>query len=60
MKKFIVSIDAETTSNRSILFDLKGVSFFFTKEFTQYFPKNGWVEHNPDEIWRTTAKTLKM
>jgi len=60
MKKFIISIDAGTTSNRSILFDLKGKPVFSAqKEFTQYFPKSGWVEHNPEEIWRTTLKTLK-
>ena len=60
MRKFIISIDAGTTSNRSILFDLKGKPVFSSqKEFTQYFPKSGWVEHNPEEIWRTTLKTLK-
>ena len=60
MKKFIISIDAGTTSNRSILFDLKGKPIFSSqKEFTQYFPKNGWVEHDPEEIWITTIKTLK-
>ena len=60
MRKFIISIDAGTTSNRSILFDLKGKPVFSSqKEFTQYFPKSGWVEHDPDEIWRTTVKTLK-
>ena len=60
MKKFIISIDAGTTSNRSILFDLKGKPIFSSqKEFTQYFPKSGWVEHNPDEIWKTTVQTLK-
>ena len=59
MRKFIVSIDAGTTSNRSILFDLKGKPLFSSqKEFTQYFPKNGWVEHNPEEIWKTTVRTL--
>jgi glycerol kinase len=60
VKKFIISIDAGTTSNRSILFDLKGKPVFSSqKEFTQYFPKNGWVEHDPEEIWRSTVKTLK-
>ena len=60
MRKFIISIDAGTTSNRSILFDLKGKPIFSSqKEFTQYFPKSGWVEHNPDEIWKTSIKTLK-
>ena len=59
MKKFIISIDAGTTSIRSILFDLKGKPIFSSqKEFTQYFPKNGWVEHDPDEIWTKTKKTL--
>ena len=60
MKKFIISIDAGTTSNRSILFDLKGKPIFSSqKEFTQFFPKNGWVEHDHEEIWKTTIKTLK-
>ena len=60
MKKFIISIDAGTTSNRTILFDLNGKPIFSSqKEFTQYFPKSGWVEHDPEEIWRTTLKTLK-
>ena len=60
MKKFIISIDAGTTSNRAILFDLKGKPIFSSqKEFTQYFPKSGWVEHDPEEIWSTTRKVLK-
>ena len=60
MRKFIISIDAGTTSNRAILFDLKGKPVFSSqKEFTQYFPKSGWVEHNPEEIWNTTKKVLK-
>ena len=60
MRKFIVSIDAGTTSNRAILFDLKGRPVFSSqKEFTQYFPKSGWVEHDPEEIWRTTVKILR-
>ena len=59
MKKFIISIDAGTTSVRTILFDIKGKPVFSSqKEFTQYFPKNGWVEHDPDEIWTKTKKTL--
>ena len=59
MKKFIISIDAGTTSVRSILFDLKGKPIFSSqKEFKQYFPKNGWVEHDPDEIWIKVKKTL--
>lgn len=60
MKKFIVSIDQGTTSTRTILFDLAGKPIYTSQlEFTQYFPKSGWVEHNPEEIWSTTKKTLK-
>ncbi len=59
MRKYIISIDAGTTSIRSILFDLKGKPIFSSqKEFTQYFPRNGWVEHDPEEIWSKTKKTL--
>ena len=59
MKKFIISIDQGTTSSRSVLFNLKGKPIYSSqKEFTQYFPKNGWVEHDPEEIWSTTKKTL--
>jgi len=60
VKKFIVSIDQGTTSSRAILFDLAGKPIYTSQlEFTQYFPKSGWVEHNPEEIWNTTKKTLK-
>ncbi len=60
MKKFLVAIDQGTTSTRVILFDVKGnVKFTSQFEFKQYFPENGWVEHNPNEIWLTTLKALK-
>ncbi len=60
MKKFLVAIDQGTTSTRAILFDVKGnVKFISQFEFKQYFPKNGWVEHNPNEIWLTTIKALR-
>ena len=59
-KDFIISIDQGTTSSRAILFNLKGEPVYSSqKEFTQYFPKSGWVEHNPEEIWETTKNTLK-
>ena len=59
MKKFIISIDQGTTSSRSILFNLQGKPIYSSqKEFTQYFPKSGWVEHDPEEIWKTTKQTL--
>ncbi len=61
MKKFIISIDQGTTSSRVVLFDIKGnIQFISQYEFKQYFPRNGWVEHNPNEIWSTTFKALKQ
>ena len=61
MKKFIIAIDQGTTSSRAVLFDTKGrIKFISQYEFKQYFPKNGWVEHNPNEIWLTTLKALKQ
>ena len=58
-KKFIIAIDQGTTSSRAILFNTKGKSLFKSQlEFKQYFPKNGWVEHNPEEIWNKTRKVL--
>ena len=59
MKKFLVAIDQGTTSSRAILFSLSGKPIYTSqKEFKQYFPKNGWVEHNPNEIWSTVKKVL--
>ena len=60
MKKLILSIDQGTTSTRSILFDLQGNKIYSSQyEFNQIFPKLGWVEHNPEEIWNITLKTIK-
>ena len=60
MRKFLIAIDQGTTSTRVILFDTQGnIQFKSQFEFKQYFPKNGWVEHNPNEIWLTTLKALK-
>src|SRR5699024_5728211 len=54
MGKYVMALDAGTTSNRCILFNKKGeIVSVAQKEFTQYFPKPGWVEHNADEIWST-------
>ena len=54
MKQFVMALDAGTTSNRCILFDKQGnICSVAQKEFTQYFPKPGWVEHDADEIWST-------
>ncbi len=54
MGKYIMALDAGTTSNRCIIFDKQGeIKSVAQKEFTQYFPKPGWVEHDPEEIWST-------
>lgn len=54
MGKYIMALDAGTTSNRCILFNAQGeVCSVAQKEFTQYFPKPGWVEHDAEEIWAT-------
>ena len=61
MKKnnFIISIDQGTTSSRTILFNTSGNIVFKSQlEFKQFYPKDGWVEHNPEDIWKTTRKTL--
>ncbi len=52
MAKYVMALDAGTTSNRCILFNQKGeICSVAQKEFTQYFPKPGWVEHDASEIW---------
>lgn len=52
MAKYVMALDAGTTSNRSILFNEKGeICSVAQREFTQHFPKPGWVEHDADEIW---------
>ncbi len=52
MAKYVMALDAGTTSNRCILFNKKGeILSIAQKEFTQYFPKPGWVEHDANEIW---------
>ncbi|MDO4451534.1 MAG: glycerol kinase GlpK [Lachnospiraceae bacterium] len=54
MGKYIMALDAGTTSNRCILFNEKGeMCSVAQKEFTQYFPQPGWVEHDANEIWST-------
>ena len=54
MAKFVMALDAGTTSNRCILFDEQGnICSVAQKEFNQYFPKPGWVEHDANEIWST-------
>ena len=57
---YIVAIDQGTTSTRSILFDhnMRAVNIS-QKEFTQYFPHSGWVEHDPEDLWNTAVSTFK-
>ncbi len=58
--KYILAIDAGTTSSRAIIFDKKGQQMGMGQhEFPQYFPKESWVEHRPIEIWETQIKALE-
>ena len=61
MAKYVMALDAGTTSNRCILFNEKGeMCSVAQKEFTQYFPKPGWVEHDADEIWSTQLEVAQQ
>ena len=61
MAKYVMALDAGTTSNRCILFNEKGeMCSVAQKEFTQYFPKPGWVEHDADEIWATQLEVAQQ
>lgn len=58
-KKFILALDQGTTSSRAIVFDHNGhIKSVAQKEFTQYFPQPGWVEHNLNEIWSSQASVI--
>ena len=60
MKKYVLSLDAGTTSSRSILFDKSGKQIAVAQEeFSQFFPKKSWVEHDPNEIWQTQLNSIK-
>jgi len=60
MSQYILSIDQGTTSSRAMLFDENGHACFTAqKEFSQHFPKDGWVEHNAEEIWTTTLTVVR-
>ena len=59
MKKYIMAIDQGTTSSRAILFDEKGqIAYSAQKEFNQYFPHPGWVEHDANEIWLSVLSVM--
>ncbi len=56
MGKFVLAIDQGTTSSRAILFDKSGsIKAMAQREFTQFYPQPGWVEHDPNELWSTQA-----
>jgi glycerol kinase len=58
---FVLALDQGTTSSRAIVFaadlSIKGLA---QREFTQHYPGSGWVEHEPDDIWRTTVETARQ
>lgn len=59
MEQYILALDQGTSSSRAIVFDSKGTPVSVSqKEFTQYFPQPGWVEHNPMEIWSSEAAVI--
>lgn len=59
MEKYILSLDQGTTSSRAMLFNKKGeIVHVAQKEFTQYFPNPGWVEHNANEIWGSILSVI--
>ena len=58
--KYVLAIDQGTTSSRAILFNHQGTIITLAqKPFQQYFPKPGWVEHDPNEIWYTQSSVIK-
>ncbi len=61
MSKKIISIDQGTTSSRAVVFSDKGELIGFEQiEFKQFFPNDGWVEHNPEEIWLSVVEVLNL
>ncbi|WP_425049511.1 glycerol kinase GlpK [Psychromarinibacter sp. S121] len=56
----VLAIDQGTTSTRAILFDAKmDIAASAQEEFAQHYPRSGWVEHDPDDLWRTTLRTCR-
>lgn len=59
MKKYLMALDQGTTSSRCIIFDKQGnIVSMAQREFEQYFPQSGWVEHDADEIWASQASVM--
>ncbi|MEO1930397.1 MAG: FGGY family carbohydrate kinase, partial [Pseudohongiella sp.] len=60
MNKHILAIDQGTTSSRALVFNSNGQQEGISRqEFTQFFPADGWVEHDASEIWQTTLASIK-
>lgn len=60
MTKYVLAIDQGTTSTRAMLFDQDmRVAAVAQEEFQQHFPRSGWVEHDPEDLWRTTVSTCQ-
>lgn len=60
MTDYLLAIDQGTTSTRTIMFDRQGQTRASAQEeFEQHFPADGWVEHNPDDLWQSTLSTLQ-
>jgi glycerol kinase len=60
MARFVMALDQGTTSSRAVLFDREGsVAAVDQHEFTQHFPKPGWVEHDPEEIWQSQLRAAR-
>ncbi|MCG8313718.1 MAG: glycerol kinase GlpK [Pseudomonadales bacterium] len=60
MARYLLSIDQGTTSTRAIIFDERGLIITTSqREFKQFFPEDGWVEHDPEEIWQTTIEVCR-
>lgn len=59
MARYVLALDQGTTSSRSILFDRSGnIAATAQREFRQYFPRSGWVEHDAEEIWASQSATI--
>ena len=60
MSGYILAIDQGTTSSRAILFDKDlNIAASVQEEFPQHYPASGWVEHDPSDLWSTTAATCR-
>lgn len=60
MSRYILAIDQGTTSSRAILFDgALAIKAIAQQEFKQHFPRSGWVEHEPEDLWTTTVETCR-